>query len=310
MRLKISRLSVLPVISVLTITLAGCGGSSNSSQVANGGTRTQITSTPTTPTNPAPNSTTLRTYTAGDSWTYKVTGTLVTTSGTSTVSNGQFVQFVQTYGGPESSMSFNYSYSLPWSSAQTEVRNYIEMIFQTSAGSNPGVYKVADTLTDTPFGMAGSIELADGTNLDPTNGIYASQWFLPQIWGLNKGMSSQDTYVNFTADGKLNIANNQKFAITVDKEEAVSVPLGSFTCWKTNQLASYQSNAMRTIKSTCWWSPSLGAPVMMDTVEENTTGTGTSATSNGTRTLHYELVSTTVPNAGLSTAFLAKVAKK
>jgi hypothetical protein len=291
-RLKKSSALAVPALAVAAATLTGCGGGGSSS------------SGPATPI-----SNQLRAYQQNDSWTYIVSGWEYR-SGTPNiyVTSGSYVVGVQADPSypVNGTMSFAHALDLKWNDNTSLTQSYVEDFVQDK---NLNVYKLADTLSNTTFGTAGNIEYAepinytyqtvtttnqDGTTTTTTtNNIIAfypegHQPYLPGTWGNSTGFSSANSYDTEFANSSNfitpSVTNHETLAITYLGQETVTVPAGTFTCWKTNMVNLYQGQN-RTVNATAWWAPQLGSFVKMNTVE---------TVSTGQQQLTYVLQKTTV----------------
>lgn len=200
-------------------------------------------------------------------------------------------------------MTFSYAYNLLWNDSSTEVRNYL---FQFAQEANGNVFKYGDTLDNGTFATAGNFEncddmipqyqdvLINGAVNTRIIGYFEAEnayiAYLPGNWNTTPGLAGDNSLSVAIAnsDGSMSrkTTNHEHFALTVLGQSVVSVPLGTFTCWKCNMISGYQGQD-RTINTTGYWAPQLGAFVSMDTVED--------VTNVGQERLHFELISTTVP---------------
>jgi len=285
----------VPALAVATVMLSGCGGGGGGSSP---GPSTPVASQ-------------LRTFQAGDTWTYAVDGWEYR-SGTPNlyVTAGAYTLGVQidpsAFGGP--SKSFTHSLEVKWNNNTSLTQNYLEDFVQNSDGS---VSKFADTLDNTVFGTAGNIEYADGltyiyktittTVLDKDGNpivtvtdipvdvrSIGSQPLLPGTWGSGSAFASDDSYTGIAgnADGSISpsVKNHEHIGISYLAKETVTVPAGTFETYKVNIIKGFQGQN-KTVNATAWWAPQLGSFVKMDTTE---------TVSTGQQVLHYQLKSTTV----------------
>lgn len=225
---------------------AGCGGGGGSAGNTGGATP------------PFANATRLRQLQVGDSWTYNITGTFKSPSGTTVNVIGTLIEsIVQEIVGGQNVMGLSQALALTDTGGNSFNSNDITYFKQDLSTHNLYTYAVKRG--------TGAIKFV----IDDPQPIWK-----PGTWGIGTAISG----TSHLSDGSVLTST-----LTVQGQEVIGTPVGSFTSWKTTDASS----ANGTLIGISWWSPEMGQPVK---VQFTITGLDFSVLS-----LIYTLQSTTVP---------------